>query len=176
MIEAMSRELGESNTFTAHHGPPPTDNDNILDVYRQTVSNWKKSGKEYAIFDRAYPCTYILEQHRERNAGHFEDVVDFELELLESEIIVVHIGVFRPWYWSAPLHVNEIRSEKPCAALWHIRDKYIARMQEHEIYTQQLLHFYENITMFPSVQLNNEDTNGSNAVRLCLEIVARELN
>lgn len=167
LIEAMSKELGNSNTFTAHHGPPPTDNENIFDVYRDTICNWKRSGKKYAIFDRAYPCSYILEQHRERNAGHFEDMIDLELEIAEIESLVVHMGVFRPWHWAAPHHIKEVRAENPGAALWYIRDKYISRMQEHEIYTQQLLNFYENLTMFPNVQLNNEETDGLNALRLC---------
>jgi len=173
LIRAMAETLGESDTYVAHHGPPPKENENIFDVYRDTIQDWKWSRKPYAIFDRAYPCSYILEQHRRRNAGHFEDVVDLEIELLDAIDSVVHLGVFRPWYWSAPLHVEEVREENPGAAPWLIRDEYIARMQEHQIYTEQLLNFYENITMFPSARLEDEETDGGLAVRLCREALAR---
>jgi hypothetical protein len=173
LIEAMAAELGEANTYIAHHGPPPTRNENIFDVYRDTIQDWKWSGKKYAIFDRAYPCSYILEQHRRRNAGHFEDVIDFEIELSESIDAVVHLGVFRPWHWSAPLHMEEVKAENPEASLWYLRDEYIARMQEHQIYTEQLINFYENISMFPNVQLLNESLPATEVITRCTQALGR---
>jgi GTPase SAR1 family protein len=173
LISSMVEDLGESNVFVAHHSAPPKDNESIFDFYRDTVWHWKRSNKPYAIFDRAYPCSYILEQHRRRNAGHFEDVIDFEIELADSVDSVVHLGVFRPWFWSAPLHIEEVRAEHPDASLWYIRDEYIARMQEHEIYTQQLLNFYENITMFPNAQMHNEDANGHLALSRCKTVLGK---
>jgi hypothetical protein len=155
LISSLEKYLGENNTYVAHHGPPPSDQENIFDFYREDITDWKASDKQYAIFDRAYPCSYILEQHRRHNAGHFEDVIDLEIEIAESFPAVVHLGVFRPWFWSAPLHIEEVKKEMPGAALWRIRDEYISRMQEHQIYTEQLLNFYENITMFPNTQLHN---------------------
>lgn len=167
MISGMNQEL-EGDCYIAHHGPPPKDQENIFDFYREDISTWKNSGKTYAIFDRAYPCSYILEQHRRRNAGHFEDVIDFEIELADAtDGAVVHLGIFRPWYWSAPLHIEEVRAENPGAAPWLIRDEYIARMQEHQVYTEQLINFYENITMFSNVQLMNEDIFPSEALNRC---------
>lgn len=173
LIKSLSKELGEENTFVAHHGPPPPANKRIFDMYRDTLFEWKQSKKEYVIFDRGYPCSYILEQHRRHNAGHFEDIIDLELEIFESINSVVHLGVFRPWHWSAPLHVQEVRSEAPEAALWFVRDQYIARMQEHEVYTEQILRFYDEITMFPNVQLHNEDLPARAVIARCLKAAAR---
>lgn len=173
LIDSMAQELGPDKTFVAHHGPPPKNNENIFDMYRETIRVWKESSKPFAIFDRAYPCSYILEQHRRHNAGHFEDIVDLEIETAEAIDSVVHLGVFRPWYWSAALHLEEIREEEPGAALWYIRDQYIARMQEHEIYTQQLLNFYENITMFPNYQIHNRETDGRAAIANCRQVLRR---
>ncbi len=165
LIDAMVKEL-DGDCYVAHHGPPPSDQKNIFDFYREDIGRWGLK-QPYAIFDRAYPCSYILEQHRRHNAGHFEDVIDFEIELADQVDHVVHLAVFRPWHWSAPLHVKELREMFPDAAPWYIRDEYVARMQEHELYTQQLINFYENITMFPNVQLNNEITNARKALSLC---------
>jgi hypothetical protein len=55
----------------------------------------------------------------------------------------------------------------PESSRWFIRDEYIARMQEHELYTQQLLNFYENVTMFPNVQLMNESPPASAVFARC---------
>ena len=66
---------------------------------------------------------------------------------------VVHLAQFRPWHWSAPLHVEELQDEIPDVSSWYLRDQYITRMQEHKVYTEQLMDFYEDITMFPNVQL-----------------------
>ena len=70
---------------------------------------------------------------------------------------VIHLAQFRPWHWSAPLHVEELREENPDAAEWFIRDEYISRMQEHDLYSQQLIDFYERVTMFPNVQLTKTE-------------------
>ena len=166
LIEEMAEQL-EGGCFVAHHGPPPEDQDNIFDFYREDLEVWSESGHKHAIFDRAYPCSYILEQHRRRNAGHFEDVIDFEIQLASQVQDVVHLGVFRLWYWSAPLHLEEVRAELPTAALWRVRDEYIARMQEHQLYTEQILNFYENITMFPNVQLHHEFLPASTVITRC---------
>lgn len=168
MISAMVEVL-EGDCFVAHHGPPPEDQENIFDFYREDLDTWDLSGKTHAIFDRAYPCSYILEQHRRHNAGHFEDVIDFEIQLASRVKDVIHLGIFRPWYWSAPLHIDEVRGENPGAALWRIRDEYIARMQEHQLYTEQIINFYENITMFPNVQMHHESTPASAIFRRCQE-------
>ncbi len=153
LIQGMSDKLG-GDAMVIHHGPPPTDQANIFDFYRDDIRRWQDSGKKVAIFDRAWPCSYILEQHRRRNAGHFEDLIDLELWINDQiDGAAVHLAQLRPWHWSAPLHVEEIRQENPGCASWLVRDEYVARMQEHRIYTEQLLSFYEDVTMFPSVEL-----------------------
>ena len=165
LIGRIEKALPANATQVVHHGPPPQDQENIFDFYREDVKAWKESGKDYAIFDRAWPCSYILEQHRRRNAGHFEDVIDFELWLNDYvDVPVVHLAQFRPWYWSAPLHVEELKEEG--FKTWALRDEYIARMQEHRVYTEQLQSFYEDITMFPNVQLT-ASTEGNQALSLC---------
>ena len=162
----------EQDAYVAHHGPPPQDQRNIFDFYRKDIEDWRASGKSFAIFDRAYPCSFILEQHRRRNAGHFEDVIDFEIELNDSVGSVVHLAQFRPWHWSAPLHIEELNEEFPDAAPWFIRDEYIARMQEHKHYTEALINFYEDVTLFPNVQLT-QSTTGEEAFRACRQALER---
>lgn len=152
LIKAMAEE---TDALVIHHGPPPTDQENIFDFYRKDIEDWGFTQHKIAIFDRAWPCSYILEQHRRRNAGHLEDLIDFEIWLNDQVGAVVHLAQFRPWHWSAPLHIEELREEHPDAANWFIRDEYVARMQEHEVYSNQLIDFYERITMFPNVQLTD---------------------
>jgi len=167
LIGKMVEEL-QGDAYVCHHSAPPSNQDNIFDFYREDVIKWKNSRYRFAIFDRAWPCSYILEQHRRRNAGHFEDLIDFEIWLNDQTFgAVVHMAQLRPWHWSAPLHIEELRNELPeGTADWYLRDEYVSRMQEHKIYTEQLLDFYEDVTMFPSVQLT-ESTNGNQAIRLC---------
>ena len=167
LIKQMADELGDS-CLVLHHGPPPIDQENIFEFYKEDIRRFCENPKyKYAIFDRAWPCSYILEQHRRRNAGHFEDLIDLELwinDVLDGA--VVHMAQLRPWSWSAPLHVEELREENPSAASWYIRDQYVSRMQEHKIYTEQLLNFYEDITMFPNVQFTSS-TSGLTALEYC---------
>lgn len=172
LIKEMVDEL-QGDCYVAHHGPPPQGQQNIFDFYREDLETWDLSGETHAIFDRAYPCSYILEQHRRHNAGHFEDVIDFEIELADRGIDVVHLAVLRPWHWSAPLHVKELREMFPEASPWYLRDEYISRMQEHQLYTEQLLNFYDNITMFPNVQLMNEPTNARAALSRCIQALEK---
>ena len=161
-----------TDAYVLHHGPPPTDQKNIFDFYRDDINRWGLTQHKVAIFDRAWPCSYILEQHRRRNAGHLEDLIDFEIWLNDTVGAVVHLAQFRPWNWSAPLHIEELREEHPNAAPWFIRDEYIARMQEHEVYSQQLLDFYERITMFPNVQLT-ETVKPDAVIQACTDALRR---
>ena len=46
-------------------------------------------------------------------------------------------------------------------------------MQEHKVYTEQLLNFYEDVTLFPSIQLT-ESVSGTNAVELCKQAIIND--
>ena len=154
LIKGME-EVISGDVFIQHHSAPPRDQENILDIYKEAIETWDLSGFEHAIFDRAWPCTHILEQLRNRNAGFLEEVVDFEMWLKRRGTNVVHIGQFRPWHWSAPHHLVEVDSELKDTPQWVRRAEYLSRMQEHEQYSQQLIDFYDRITMFPSIVLND---------------------
>ena len=156
LIGQMATWIGADNVSVMHHSAPPANQENIFDFYRDDILSWVNGRKQHCIFDRAWPCSFILEQFRRNNLGHLEDLIDLELWVNDTvNAPVVHVGQFRPWNWSAPLHVEEIREEaKHEDAGWYLRDQYITRMQEHETYQTQLIDFYERVTMFPSVQLN----------------------
>lgn len=156
LIGHMSEWLGNDNVAVKHHSAPPANQSNIFDFYRDDILEWVNGSKQHCIFDRAWPCSFILEQFRRNNLGHLEDLIDLELWVNDHvNAPVVHVGQLRPWHWSAPLHVEEIREEaKHEDSGWYLRDQYVTRMQEHEAYQTQLIDFYERVTMFPSVQLN----------------------
>ena len=166
LIAKLADELGNCNV--THHNSPPRNQANIFNYYKDDITNWIDSKVEHCIFDRGWPCTFILEQFRHNNLGHLEDLID--LELWVNDVVadsVIHVGQFRPWHWSAPLHVEEIREEANHEdSGWYLRDKYITRMQEHEAYQTQLLDFYERVTMFPHVQLTDSKGPGE-VLSLC---------
>ncbi len=166
IISKMAEAL-DDDVLVMHHGAPPMDQRSIFDFYREDILRWVNSTKSHAIFDRAWPCSFILEQFRRNNLGHLEDLIDLELWVNDTVAdSIVHVGQFRPWNWSAPLHVEELRAENPDASSWWLRDQYITRMQEHETYQTQLLDFYERVTMFPNVQLN-ESVSAPDVLNLC---------
>ena len=155
LISKMADEL-KGDVIVTHHSAPPKDQKSIFDFYREDILRWVNQPKKFCIFDRAWPCSFILEQARRNNLGHLEDLIDLELWVNDTvNAPVVHVGQFRPWCWSAPLHVEEIREEaKHEDSGWYLRDQYVTRMQEHEAYQTQLIDFYDRVTMFPSVQLH----------------------
>ena len=155
LISQIANEL-EGDCVVKHHSAPPKDQRSIFDFYKDDILTWETGSKKHCIFDRAWPCSFILEQFRRNNLGHLEDLIDLELWVNDTvDAPVVHVGQFRPWHWSAPLHVEELHSEADNNdSDWYLRDQYITRMQEHETYQTQLIDFYERVTMFPNVQLN----------------------
>lgn len=155
LIAQMAEELG-NDVVVKHHSAPPANQRNIFDFYREDILTWVNGNKKHCIFDRAWPCSFILEQFRRNNLGHLEDLIDLELWVNDTvNAPVVHVAQFRPWHWSAPLHVEELHEEIDDKDKgWYLRDQYITRMQEHETYQTQLLDFYDRVTMFPNVQLN----------------------
>lgn len=140
----------KNNCSTFHHSAPPQDQVNIFDMYREHVEEWLETGNEWCLFDRAYPCSFILEDHRRRNHGHLDDVIDLELEWLgDDRFDVIHVAIERPWNWSAKHHLIELKEMFPEAAPWFIRDEYVARMKEHKHYYERLYEFYTNVSAFP---------------------------
>lgn len=141
----LAAELSEHSGYPViHHSAPDKTWPRIFECYYQNLQ-----AGESQIWDRSYLCAYILERFRNNNHDHISDVVELELALRSQPVI--HIGVTRPWYWSAPLHLRELKELYPDAAPWFIRDKLLARQQEHHYYTDQMMFFYRNITMFPSI-------------------------
>lgn len=163
------------NCTIKHHGEPSRNQKTIFQRYKDEIVEWQNSTIEHCIFDRAWPCTYILEQYRNNNLGHMEELIDLELWVNDHVAGgVVHVGQFRPWFWSAPLHVEELLqdSETSKASDWFVRDQYISRMQEHKVYTEQLINFYEDVTMFPNVQLTDSQT-PENVLLMCEDALLR---
>ena len=141
----LAAELSEYTGYrVVHHSAPNQKSPRIFECYYQNLQDG-----ESQIWDRSYLCAYILERFRNNNHDHIVDVVEMELELRRQPVI--HIGVTRPWYWSAPLHLQELKQEFPDAKPWFIRDMLMGRQQEHHFYTEQMLFFYNTITMFPSI-------------------------
>ncbi len=165
LIQEMKDELGSENCIVYHHGAPDPGSPDVFHKYREEVGN-SPDGK-HIIFDRGWPCTFILEQIRNRNTGHFDALIDLEIWMNETvEEGVLHVAQLRPWHWSAPLHLTEIAEEESSSSEWFIRDQYVTRMQEHKQYTEQLLDFYEDITLFPNITLT-ETTGGKEVVERC---------
>ena len=165
LIKEIEDVLDPANCVVYHHGAPDPRSSDVFARYREEVGH-SPEGK-HIIFDRAWPCTFILEQLRKRNTGHFDALID--LEIWMNEVVeegVLHIGQLRPWHWSAPLHMAELKEQHPGATDWYIRDKYIERMQEHKQYTEQLMDFYEDVTMFPNITLT-ETVDGHEVVERC---------
>lgn len=170
LIREVVNVLGSDNCAVFHHGPPDPRGLDVFATYRSDVVG-APEGK-HIIFDRGWPCTYILEQIRKRNSGHFDALID--LEMWMNDVVeegVLHIGQLRPWFWSAPLHLEELKAENSSLPEWSIRDKYVTRMSEHKQYTEQLMDFYEDITMFPNLLLT-ETVPGDEVVRMCQEKLA----
>lgn len=127
-----------------HHSAPDVFDENIFDVYRR---NLEKGGDQ--IWDRSYLCAFILERYRKRNHDHLVEIMDLEFELSKKQE-VIHVGVTKPWYWSAPLHWEELNKRHRPPAQWAIRDAFMARQNEHHFYISEMDNFYQYVTMFPS--------------------------
>jgi len=141
----LAAQLSEITDFRVkHHSEPNPRGKTIFDQYRQDLS---EGGDQ--IWDRSYLCTYILERYRNRNHDHLIEITDFELELSKIHQ-VIHVGVTKPWHWSAPLHIEELNKRHHPPSDWVIRDEFIARQNEHHFYTDEMINFYQFVTMFPS--------------------------
>jgi hypothetical protein len=148
----LTEQLGEENCEVIHLAEPPLDQEDPYMINREKIQEWVASGKEWCFFDRSYPCSMVFEEHRRGNAGHLSHIVDLEIELMRcaDTFKVGHTVFQREWNWSAKHHLVEIDLLYPTAAEWAKRDKYIARMKEHELYYKQIKNFVTNVTAFPT--------------------------
>jgi len=149
LVKRLQEYLGDENCISFHHGAPPYLSDEIFDFYRFNIQEWVASGKEWCLFDRSWACSYCLDDFRRHNHGSLNEMTDIELELLQCDFKVIHVGIEKPWSWSAPHHLVELKELFPDAPPWKIRDEYVARMKEHRVYQERLGEFYEHFTAFP---------------------------
>jgi hypothetical protein len=131
-----------------HHSAPDPKDQSIFSVYKREAFD---GGDQ--IWDRSYLCAYILERHRKGTHDHIVDIVDLEL-ILSEQHSVVHVGLSRPWHWSASHHIAELKEQFPEAQPWFLRDMLMARQTEHHFYTDEMVNFYQYMTMFPSFMVD----------------------
>ena len=150
-VVAQLAEILGDDAQTIHLAEPPKDQEDPYDINRDRTSEWVASGKDWCIFDRSYPCSFVLEDFRRRNHGHLDEMVQFELDMMAAseEFKVCHVLLRRPWSWAASKHVEELKTLHPTAAEWFIRDEYVARMREHKLYYKRMEEFMEHFTAFP---------------------------
>lgn len=120
-----------------HHGPPPPGRPLFSDL-RDDIADWLDSGDPQMVWDRAYVCSYCLDQ-----SDVLDAILGFEWEFRNLKIR--HIGVWRPWQIVAQRHIEEIQSLEIDD---QIRE-YKERMVTHQSYYERLRDFYSNVTMFP---------------------------
>lgn len=120
-----------------HHGPPPPDRPLFSDL-RDDIAAWLSSDEPQMVWDRAYVCSYCLEQQNVLDA-----ILAFEWD--HRDLHIRHIGVWASWQEVAQRHIEEIQSLE-------IKDhigEYCKRMKQHRSYYAKLEEFFENVTMFP---------------------------
>ena len=148
LIEGLYRKYrGEARR--AHHNAPSRFTEEPYEYYKKDIAEFLVAKENVCIWDRGWPCSYILEQHREHTHDHLPEIVDLEIYVMTFGIKVLHLAVEKNWSWSAPHHLEELKLENPAASDWWIRNKYVNRMREHENYYRELRYFLENVTAFP---------------------------
>jgi hypothetical protein len=159
LIAELQERLGEENCSVYHHGAPEGYTEDVFDFYRLHIEEWVASGKEWCIFDRSWACSFCLEDFRRKTNGQLDAMAELEIQLIKcAEIFsITHLGLKRPWHWSAKHHILELSELYPDAPDWFIRDHYVSRNKEHRVYYDRLAEFYEHVTAFPHVWTYGDD-------------------
>ena len=150
LIDKLYRAY-QGQAMVKHHNAPSRYSEEPYEYYKKDLAEFMMAREEVCIWDRGWPCSYILEQHREGTHDHLPEIVDLELYVMTFGIKVLHVAVQKNWSWSAPHHLEELKSENANVSDWWLRNKYINRMREHEKYYKELDYFLNNVTAFPHV-------------------------
>lgn len=141
-----------------HFSEPPLSQRDITERYRVSIDKFISSPSEVLIWDRSYVCAYILERFRKNSHSYVGDLVSFEVFLArKSELKVEHVGLTLPWHEIALFHLKELEETGLHQNSWSISGELISRMNEHRFYTEEMVDFYQNITMFPSSLLASRE-------------------
>ena len=135
-----------------HFAAPSGCEDSIYEMYYREL---RELPEGISVFDRGWVCSYILEDFRRHCGNHLYDVMQLEIDILDLGIEVLHIGLVRPWHFSARLHLEEIRADFPELAEWRHRDILIERRNEHFFYIEKMKEFYTQVSLFPHVLLED---------------------
>lgn len=120
-----------------HHGPPPPDRPLFSDL-RDDIADWLDSDDPQMCWDRAYVCSYCLDQ-----PDVLEAILEFEMD--HRDLDIQHIGVWASWQEVARRHLDEMKE----LGVGSIVSEYQDRLETHKRYYERLEEFYESVTMFP---------------------------
>ena len=120
-----------------HHGPPPADRPLFSDL-RDDIADWLDSDDPQMCWDRAYVCSYCLDQPNVLDA-----ILEFEMD--HRDLDIKHIGVWASWQEVSRRHLDEIKE----LGIEDTVGEYKLRLETHRNYYDRLEKFYESVTMFP---------------------------
>jgi hypothetical protein len=150
LIDKLYRAY-QGEAMVKHHNAPSRYSSEPYEYYKKDLAEFVVARENVCIWDRGWPCSYILEQHREGTHDHLPEIVDLELYVMTFGIKVLHVAIEKSWSWSAPHHLEELKLENANSSDWWVRNKYINRMREHEKYYKELHYFLNNVTAFPHI-------------------------
>lgn len=161
----LAEDLGQAlvlkghNPVKQHFSEPPTNQKDITERYRVSINQFLDNPEvDTLIWDRSYLCAYILERFRKNSHSYIGELIQLEIWMAEkAELLVEHIGLTLPWCDVARAHLHELRRFGDHRSEWSISGAMLARCSEHQFYTDEMLNFYQNLTMFPSVVLSSRE-------------------
>lgn len=157
LIKKMMNFWGKDHTEVYHHSKPSNDHEAILQQMYNSLDDFLNPNqpKSLGIFDRGWLCTYVYQLIRDNCFSIDYDIMRLEIALLEKGLRTYHVLLHRPWFWSAPFHLKELKelgytNDKPRRLLLEQME---TRRNEHNTYYEIASTFLMEKSCFPYFNL-----------------------
>lgn len=145
-------------------GPQPHHNSPI-EQYLKPLESVLDTMSEVVICDRGFSEVCFYDKFR-RHVDISEEWAFSAESYFASQATKVHVFLIkRPWEWSKPHHIIEIKEQYPNATPYFIRNQLLMREAEHHAYYEYMEDYLKNRSLLPHVVFEITDNNSPDLFR-----------
>ena len=167
-IASFLREEKKNYKVAHFSAPDHSWADPMEDIYQ--VIHDSSDKYDILLLDRSWICRVIYGVIRDGGYDLIPSATKIEYMLHRCFIDVIHVGVIRPWHFSAPHHITEIENLYIVSSEAYKLVQLEKARKEHHIYYEILRDYFDNYSLFPNICYFGETTKEINKLYQQLEV------
>lgn len=143
------------DAITLHFSGPQPHHSSPIEQYIKPFDVALDSMPEFILCDRGFSEVCFYDKFRRHIDISHEWAQAAESYFLSKSSTMRVFLLERPWEWSKPHHITEIKEQYPESTAWWIKNQLKMREAEHYAYYEYMHKYLDNFSLLPYTKLHN---------------------